>query len=203
MVGLDGVVRTACSIHLDDKILPIGGGVLSYGEHGLQVVPNLIPQRPENLPCVALEEGAKDEKDLAKLYKKVRGQLAWQTVGTGAYALGRQGGALIIFARLGPDGTNVSLRLSDGDHTIDAVGQMATFTPTHPQFTGGGSWIVDAAQRISADGEPIVLGLRLLASPERLPGTALFTRATCGEACDTPAAPWWLRRVWRPVTGGP
>ena len=203
IVGLDGTIRTACPIGLEDKILPIAGSVLSYGVDGLQVLPNFTPQAAQPIPCLLIDDLDKKEKDLVKIYKHVRASLQWQTVGTAAYALTRLRGSLIVFTRLGPDGASVTLRLADGDSTIDAIGQMASFTPTHPQFTGGGAWVVDAAQRISSDGEPIVLGLRLQASPERLPASQLSVRAACGNDSDAPNAPWWLQRVWRPVTGGP
>jgi hypothetical protein len=124
-------------------------------------------------------------------------------VGSGAYAVTRHQGGLVLFARLGADAKPLTIRLGDGDQAIDAVGQVATFTSANPQFTGGGGWVLDGAKRLSADGEPAVLVLRLQPAPDRVPGTPLAVRAECGETSDAATAPWWVRRAWRTVTGGP
>ncbi|HEX3134281.1 MAG TPA: PQQ-binding-like beta-propeller repeat protein, partial [Planctomycetota bacterium] len=199
MMGKDGVIRTAQSLAPDEKVVPVGGGLLAYGLAGLRVLPNQLPTTPAAIPCFASES----DGDIAKVVNEVVPKLTWQMVGSASYALARQKGALLLFARLGADGKPLTLRLGDGNLGIDAVGQIATFTPTNPQFSGSGAWVVDGAKRLSADGEQPLLVLRLHPAPDRAPGSTLSLRAECGDTSDAATAPWWLKRAWRPVTGGP
>ncbi len=199
VVGKDGQVRSAHPLAADDKVVPIGGGLLAYGDSGLRVLPNLLPAPPAPVPCQVVE----GKGDLAAFASGALNTLSWQMVGSASYALARNQGGLLLFARLGADATPLTIRLGDGDLSVDAVGQVATFTSTNPQFTSNGSWVLDGAKRLSADGEPAVLVLRLQPAPDRIPGSALSLRAECGETSDAANAPWWLRRGWRVVSGGP
>jgi hypothetical protein len=141
--------------------------------------------------------------DLARVAREHLPRLTWETVGGAAYAVARHRNSLVLFARLGEDLKPLTIRLGDGEQAVDASGLAAVFNATSPVFNGGGRWVVDGAQRLSAEGEPPVLVLRLLPAADRQPGAALSLRAECGGAVDAPVAPWWLRRTWRPVTGGP
>ncbi len=198
MVGKDGAVRSAQSLSVEEKIVPVEGGLLAYGTAGLRVLPNVLPAAPAAVPCSVVEA----DGDLSAIAKVALPKLAWQPVGSGSYAVARHRGGLLIFARLGADAKPVSLRLGDGDQAIDNTGLLAIFSATSPQFLGTGQWVVDGAKRLSADGEQPLLVLRLQPAPDRVPGTSLSLRAECGDVSDAASAPWWLRRAWRPVTGG-
>jgi outer membrane protein assembly factor BamB len=199
MVGKDGAIRSAHALSPDDRIQPVTGAVLAYGLDGLRVLPNALPVTPAPVPCTTLEAGA----DPAMMAEEGSSRLQWQMVGSGSYAVARQGGSLVLFARLGADAKPVTIRIGDGELPVDGTGQLATFTAISPQFTGVGSWVVDSARRLSRDDAPPVLMLRLQPPPDRIPGAVLRLRASCGEVSDGATAPWWLRRGWRTVTGGP
>lgn len=199
MVGKDGTIRSAQSLAAEEKVVPVEGGLLAYGNTGLRVLPNVLPTTPAAVPCSVVEA----EGDLTTVAKAALPKVAWQMVGSASYAVARHRGGLLVFARLGADSKPLSLRLGDGDQAIDGTGLMAIFSPTSPQFIGTGPWVVDGAKRLSAEGEQPLLVLRLQPAPDRAPGTSLWLRAECGELSDAASAPWWLRRAWRPVTGGP
>jgi outer membrane protein assembly factor BamB len=199
MVGKNGAIRSAQSLAADEKVVPVEGGLLAYSPAGLRVLPNVLPNTPPGIPCGEVQA----DGDLTSVANAALPRLAWQTVGSGSYAVARHRGGLLLFARLGADLKPLGLRLGDGDQAIDGTGLMAIFSATNPQFIGTGAWVVDGAKRLSADGEQPLLVLRLQAAPDRIPGTTLSLRAECGEVSDAANAPWWLRRAWRPVTGGP
>jgi outer membrane protein assembly factor BamB len=199
MVGKDGAIRSAQSLTPEEKVVPVDGGLLAYGPAGLRVLANVLPATPPAIPCTEVQA----DGDLTAIAKAALPKAAWQMVGSASYAVARHRGGLLLFARLGADAKPLSLRLGDGDQVIDGAGLMAIFSATNPQFIGTGAWVVDGAKRLSADGEQPLLVLRLQAAPDRIPGTTLSLRAECGETSDAANAPWWLKRAWRPVTGGP
>ncbi|MBA3697632.1 MAG: PQQ-binding-like beta-propeller repeat protein [Planctomycetes bacterium] len=199
MVGKDGAIRSAQSLSVEEKVVPIDGGLLAYGPAGLRVLPNVLPTPPPAIACTEVQA----DGDLTAVAQAALPKANWQMVGSASYAVARHRGGLLLFARLGADSKPLSLRLGDGEQAIDGAGLMAIFSVTSPQFIGTGSWVVDGAKRLSAEGEQPLLVLRLQAAPDRVPGTALSLRADCGDTTDAANAPWWLRRAWRPVTGGP
>ena len=206
MINNIGAVSCAQTLAMNEKIMSVNGGILAYGTDGLRTLPHQLPDllasAPKAIPCQALN----GERDLLGLANQALPQVQWQTVGNAAYALARHQGSLLILAKLGADNKSLSIRLGDGDVPVDAVGQVATFIDTQPQFTAGignNGWVVDGAKRVSADGQPKVFVLRLQPPPNRVPGAVLAVRAECDGVTDAAPAPWWLRRAWRTVTGGP
>ncbi len=202
MIGKNGAIDCAQILSVDEKIIPVDGGLLAYGVAGLRVLPRQLPIAPLAVPCQVLD----GDRDLERLAQQALAALKWQAVGSAAYALARHQGSLLIFTKIGADNKSLSIRLGDGDFPVDAMGQVATFTATQPQFTAGigiGGWVVDGAKRLSADGQPKIFVMRLQPPPNRVPGSVLAVRAECDVVTDAAPAPWWLRRAWRSVTGGP
>ncbi len=206
IVGKDGAVRSAQSLNGDEKIIPINGGLLAHGINGLRVLTNQLANAPIAVPCQTLD----GERDLTHLANQALPQVKWQTAGSASYALARHQGSLLLFAKIGADTKNFTIRVGDGDPSVDTAGQFATFTGANPQFTtstGKGGWTVDGTKRISTEGQPAMFVMRLQPSPDRVPGSMLAVRAECDGVTDaasqTANVPWWLRRAWRTVTGGP
>ena len=208
MVDKNGAISCAQTLAVNEKIMSVSGGMLAYGINGLRALPQQLPQSPHQpsaptaVPCLALD----GDRDLLRLANQALPQAQWQTVGNAAYALARHQGSLLILAKLGADNKALSIRLGDGDVPVDAVGQVATFTDIQPQFTAGignNGWVFDGAKRLSGEGQPKVFVLRLQPPPNRVPGAVLAVRAECDALTDAAPAPWWLRRAWRSVTGGP
>jgi outer membrane protein assembly factor BamB len=206
LVGKDGAIRSAQALNGVEKIIPINGGLLAHGINGMRVLPNQLAKAPVAVPCQALD----GESDLTKLANQALPLLKWQTAGSASYALARHQGSLLLFAKIGADSKNFTIRIGDGDPSVDTAGQMATFTAANPQFATSankGGWTLDGTKRISAEGQPAMFIMRLQPSPDRVAGSLLAVRAECDGVTDVAPqsanVPWWLRRAWRSVTGGP
>ncbi len=199
MINNKGVIQTACQLEDNDSLLPATGAVLCAGDTGIRVAPMLTTEKMEP---VAVQNFPKENK-LSVLYKNQHDKLQWQSIGAGAYTMGNQNGALVIFAQLGDDESQLNLRIADGEDPIDTVGQMIAFTPTQPLFMGGGAWTVDQVEKITDSEKPILLGIRLLPTPKRAANTRLSVMGQYGENSEAPNSPWWLRLKWRAVVGGP
>jgi PDZ domain/PQQ-like domain len=208
-LGPQGNIQTACLVGRDDGIMPVPNGALIYGPHGMQALPPVENKTSPALACVSLPE----EKDLATLYRQQKNALTWQTVGSGnanansAYAVARQKNALLLFARVGSNDTQLNIVLGDGVETIDTVGQCVVFTHNQlPQVSFGSvmkALINGANADAAGDTNGLLFAVRLLAAPERLPGSPLFLRALSSEQLTPGQSPWWLRATWRPLTGAP
>jgi hypothetical protein len=200
MLGKDGGIHLAEGLSKDEHVTPVAGALLVHGPSGVRVLPYGLPVVPASIPCSSVKAAG----DLTAAATAALPKLSWQRVGSAAYAVAWHGDGLLLFARLGADATPLTLRLGDGDTAIDHTSLIALFPPIGPaQLTGNGAWVLDGVKQLSQTGEPPLSVLRLLPAAKTAPTTSLKLRAENGPHSDAGTAPWWLRRAWRPVSGGP
>jgi hypothetical protein len=201
MMNAAGEIRQACSLRANESIIATAGNALASGPEGLRVLPSLLPSPGPALPCVEAAVGPGPAEIAAATLPK----LHWQGIGKGAYALARDHGALLVFARVEAAGDPIEVRIGDGEPAIELLGQTILFQMRGTQLPAPNGWLtVGSPLRLNKADDASWLGVvRLEAPPTRLPTAGLLIRAASGTATDGGNGPWWLHQGWRPVVFGP